>query len=311
MSDLPGTPLTRRNTTTTTKPKPTPKAAGKGAQGQLAQEKEIDAMYAAQPAGIGVKTPAKAAARGQLRPTANDTAVDLQAVLKRMEQIESELDRECEQNKKLQHNVTVLTEKTCHGNDAHMEEEEDTEDISTQPQKELMAEQEALSTEQETVAWLQEQLEQLDANGQEVTSDLVPRLKGTAGADWSIQEVMGLAGSEKKHGIYRALVRKIHDLTLNARIKWDSKWADIPASDKAKLFQVARDQHPYLKWWLNIPENYAYLKKKQANVVLSAKKKAKQKAAHSRKGKSKVTQADDEASDEDHQMDEGEDEDEN
>ena len=120
-----------------------------------------------------------------------------------------------------------------------------------------MAEREALSAERETVARLQEQLKQLDENEQEVTGDMVPRPKGTAGADWSIQEAMGLAGSEKKHGIYRALVvsinhnivpsyphlseqRQIRDLTLNARIKWDSKWADIPASDKAKLFQVVR-----------------------------------------------------------------------
>ena len=118
-----------------------------------------------------------------------------------------------------------------------------------------MAEREALRAKQETVARLQEQLKQLDENEQEVTGDMVPCPKGTAGADWSIQEAMGLAGSEKKHGIYRALVvsinhnivpsyphlskqRQIRDLTLNAHIKWDSKWADIPASDKAKLFQV-------------------------------------------------------------------------
>ena len=88
MSDLPGTPLTRRNTTTTAKSKPAPKAAGKAARGQLAQEKENYATHMAQPAGIGAKTPAKAAARSQLQPTANDASVDLQAILRRMERME-------------------------------------------------------------------------------------------------------------------------------------------------------------------------------------------------------------------------------
>jgi|SRR5271168_858333 len=32
--------------------------------------------------------------------------------------------------------------------------------------------------------------------------------------------------------------RVLRDLVLNARLKWDSAWSDIPAADKTKLFQV-------------------------------------------------------------------------
>lgn len=79
-----------------------------------------------------------------------------------------------------------------------------------QPVDKMRLEQEALTAERETVAQLQERLEHLEdgqAGGDGETSEtLIPRPKGTAGTHWSIQEAMGLAGSEKKHGIYKGLV---------------------------------------------------------------------------------------------------------
>ena len=32
--------------------------------------------------------------------------------------------------------------------------------------------------------------------------------------------------------------RNLRDLTLNARINWEVPWAQVPARDKAKLFEV-------------------------------------------------------------------------
>ncbi|KAF8955642.1 hypothetical protein BDZ97DRAFT_1609445, partial [Flammula alnicola] len=80
---------------------------------------------------------------------------------------------------------------------------------------------------------------------------MINRPKGTAGQHWSIQEAMGLAGSERKTDVYQGIQRNLRDLVHNARIRWQSPWNEIPASDKSKLFQVAREQHPLLKRYTN------------------------------------------------------------
>ena len=66
---------------------------------------------------------------------------------------------------------------------------------------------------------------------------------------------MGLAGSSKKYETYKGLQvrcpvhsrriptyqpfqRSLRDLTMNARISWEVPWAQVPARDKAKLFEV-------------------------------------------------------------------------
>ena len=38
--------------------------------------------------------------------------------------------------------------------------------------------------------------------------------------------------------------RNLRDLTLNARINWEVPWAQVPARDKAKLFEVVSCEHP-------------------------------------------------------------------
>lgn len=98
--------------------------------------------------------------------------------------------------------------------------------------------------------------------GQEAGTKSIPRPKGTAGTNFSIQEAMGLSGSTKKYETYKAIQvrmrcechaaigelvtltqmprsqRNLRDLAMNARINWEVPWAQVPARDKAKLFEV-------------------------------------------------------------------------
>jgi hypothetical protein len=119
-------------------------------------------------------------------------------------------------------------------------------------------------------------------NGGSNPDSQIPRPHGTAGTHFSIQEAMGLAGSQKRYETYKTIQvrvydpllvtshafdveqRNLRDLTLNARINWEVPWAQVPAREKAKLFEVvstdvkdyamrmldkylqARDQHPFL-----------------------------------------------------------------
>ncbi|KAH6909681.1 hypothetical protein BKA70DRAFT_1426098 [Coprinopsis sp. MPI-PUGE-AT-0042] len=143
-----------------------------------------------------------------------------------------------------------------------------------------------------------------------VEEGIVGRPSGTAGQDYSIQVKMGLAGSSKKNKIYQGLLRYMWDLGVRGGLDWQLPWADISATEKAKVFQVARKAHPFLKrfhndWateemlkqyfrnkrknayrngWLDVPAKYSHLKAnankrsqsgsrtKKAKVVLAAKK---------------------------------------
>jgi hypothetical protein len=67
---------------------------------------------------------------------------------------------------------------------------------------------------------------------------------------------MGLSGNTKKYETYKAiqvsryqkctvqreliwvLQRNLRDLAMNARINWEVPWAQVPARDKARLFEV-------------------------------------------------------------------------
>jgi hypothetical protein len=40
------------------------------------------------------------------------------------------------------------------------------------------------------------------------------------------------------------LQRNLRDLAMNARINWEVPWAEVPARDKAKLFDVVSCHHP-------------------------------------------------------------------
>ncbi|KAJ3494992.1 hypothetical protein NLJ89_g10700 [Agrocybe chaxingu] len=160
-------------------------------------------------------------------------------------------------------------------------------------------------------------------NANEVLETMTVRPKGTAGKDFSIQIAMGLAGSNKKGAKYTAILRSLRDLVLQSRINWELPWSQIPASEKSKLFQVARERHPVLKrymndWateeivkrymknkrahhyasgWLEVPEKYQYLKEnsskrdpngsrvKRAKAELAAKKSRKATRAAEKKGR--------------------------
>jgi hypothetical protein len=67
----------------------------------------------------------------------------------------------------------------------------------------------ALEKEQMQNAELQRQIEEMmtseNSAGRNMDSKPIPRPRGTAGTDFSIQEAMGLAGSAKKYETYKAI----------------------------------------------------------------------------------------------------------
>ncbi|KAI9433387.1 hypothetical protein H4582DRAFT_2082262 [Lactarius indigo] len=103
----------------------------------------------------------------------------------------------------------------------------------------------------------------------------------------SIQVGMGLADDKPR---YDAIRRFVRDLIGEAGINWELPWSDVPAVKKAKLYQAARKEIPYLakfandwptqvlamqllknkrghsyrRGYLDVPERYAYLKKNAA-----------------------------------------------
>ncbi|KAJ7760283.1 hypothetical protein DFH07DRAFT_957663 [Mycena maculata] len=118
----------------------------------------------------------------------------------------------------------------------------------------------------------------------------IARPPGSAGTNFNIRDSMGLGRTVKDGEQYRAILRNMRDLTLQAGINWESPWAQIPSEQKAKLFAVERERHPILKrfhndWateeivkqyiknrrnnayrhnWLEVPEKYKYLKSNAA-----------------------------------------------
>ncbi|KAG5640105.1 hypothetical protein DXG03_001208 [Asterophora parasitica] len=78
--------------------------------------------------------------------------------------------------------------------------------------------------------------------------DPIPRPKGSR---FNLQQAMGLGGSKKKRMTYKALVRHVRELTNQARINWETKWANIPPKEKADLFSVAKARHPFLGRFAN------------------------------------------------------------
>ncbi|KAG6835433.1 hypothetical protein H0H93_001518 [Arthromyces matolae] len=83
------------------------------------------------------------------------------------------------------------------------------------------------------------------------TIKMIPRPDGTAGHHFSIQEEMGLSGSAKKIGEYKALVRFIHQMTMQSRMNWEMPWTKIAPRDKANLFDVCRKEQPILARFVN------------------------------------------------------------
>lgn len=101
---------------------------------------------------------------------------------------------------------------------------------------------------------LQSQLASSKASN-DTTNDVasIPRPSGTAGTHFSIQEAMGLAGTDKKDLMYHALQvrlplsktavtykniqRRIHDLVGFCKIDYQQTWKQIPAKKKSQLFE--------------------------------------------------------------------------
>jgi hypothetical protein len=116
----------------------------------------------------------------------------------------------------------------------------------------------ALEDERAKNAELRKRIEDLTDkphDGHNAGVAVIPRPHGTAGTNFSIQEAMGLSGSTKKYETYKGIQvrwagttcgrrrsyspqRNLRDLAMNARINWEVPWAQVPARDKAKLFEV-------------------------------------------------------------------------
>ncbi|EAU85505.1 hypothetical protein CC1G_06406 [Coprinopsis cinerea okayama7 len=128
--------------------------------------------------------------------------------------------------------------------------------------------------------------------------------------NFSIQVAMGLAGSEKKHSIYQALVRAIKHISGQSPLQYHLTWAENSNEDKVRVFRKCREAHPFLRrfhndwateairkqWfknrggnayangYLEVPPKYAYVKDnaakrnpngsrvKKSKIVLAKKK---------------------------------------
>ncbi|KAJ2927333.1 hypothetical protein H1R20_g9764, partial [Candolleomyces eurysporus] len=146
--------------------------------------------------------------------------------------------------------------------------------------------------------------------GQDTEEEDIPQPAGTAGTTFSIQVAMGLVSMVKKHQVYQTILRTVKDLAMCSGMSWELPWSQIPAAEKAKVFQIACEQHPFLKrfhnyWatkeiikqyfknkqghhyqngWLDVPKKYSHLannshkhstsgsRVKKAKVILVAKK---------------------------------------
>ncbi|KAH9049188.1 hypothetical protein EDB83DRAFT_2317255 [Lactarius deliciosus] len=146
----------------------------------------------------------------------------------------------------------------------------------------IMVETEKVREELKALKAQKEALTQEITEASAVAAASLPKIerpsKGT-----NIQNGMGLSDDKPR---YHAIRHLVMDLVAAAGINWEVRWAEIPASKKAKLYQAARDQVPYLKrfsndWatealakqllknkrghsyrsgYLEVPEKYAYLK---------------------------------------------------
>ncbi|KAJ3501991.1 hypothetical protein NLJ89_g9088 [Agrocybe chaxingu] len=239
----------------------------------------------------------------------NDPMAVFGAIMERVKQIEEELERERVAKKHLEDQVQEYMRKE--------NEVDDTEEALEQAKWEKKYEemQKKMEEDRQLIASLCARYPNTDISdfgphANDVLETMTTRPKVTAGKDFSIQIAMGLAGSNKKNDKYTAILRSLRDLVLQSRINWELPWTEIPAGEKAKLFQVARERHPVLKrymndWateeivkrymknkrshhyssgWLDVPEKYKYLKDnsskrdpngsrvKRAKAELAAKK---------------------------------------
>ncbi|CAA7267807.1 unnamed protein product [Cyclocybe aegerita] len=182
--------------------------------------------------------------------TSADPLLVMGAIMQRIKEMEDELAHEREAKKHLEEQVQDFLRKE---NEVDVAEEAAEQARWEKKYEEL---QKTMEKDRQLIADLRKQFPNVDIsdfgpNTNNILKTMVAHPKGTAGKDFSIQVSMGLAGSTKKHAKYTAILRSLRDLVLQSRINWELPWAQIPASKKAKLFQVAREHHPVLKRYMN------------------------------------------------------------
>ncbi|KAF5309635.1 hypothetical protein D9758_018933 [Tetrapyrgos nigripes] len=112
--------------------------------------------------------------------------------------------------------------------------------------------------------------QQLQAAPPSTDTATIPRPRGTAGKDFSIQVAMNLAGSVAKDVKYKALQRRVKDLVGHARVPYDIPWKDVAVQTKSLLFEAARQDQPFLRRyqndWATEELSKQYLKNKRKNA---------------------------------------------
>ncbi|KAH9012177.1 hypothetical protein EDB84DRAFT_1645184 [Lactarius hengduanensis] len=154
--------------------------------------------------------------------------------------------------------------------------------VAEEDENDIMAQMEKAKEELKALKAQKEALTKEITEASTVAAASLPKIerprRGT-----NIQDGMRLSDDKPR---YHAIRRLVTDLVAAAGINWEVRWADIPASKKAKLYQAAREQAPYLKrfsndWatealakqllknkrghsyrsgYLEVPAKYAYLK---------------------------------------------------
>ncbi|KAH9041067.1 hypothetical protein EDB85DRAFT_2140240 [Lactarius pseudohatsudake] len=181
---------------------------------------------------------------------------------------------------------------------------------------------EELRTLEAQKAAISKEIAQAEASAAVATSE--PKIRRPP-REVNIQAGMGLADDAPR---YHAIRRCVTDLIGEAGINWELPWPQVPAVKKAKLYQAARKEIPYLAkfendWptkelamqlmknkrnhsyrcgYLEVPKQYAYLKQNAA--------KKKRGARGSRSTRASTPQSDGSDSDEDGGTDDSADRDE-
>ncbi|KAI9458327.1 hypothetical protein BJY52DRAFT_1223446 [Lactarius psammicola] len=106
------------------------------------------------------------------------------------------------------------------------------------------------------IAKAKEELKMLEAQKEAIAKEIsdssamtasVPKI-GRPPRGTSIQAGMGLLNNKPKYDAIRRLVR---DLIGEAGINWELPWSEVSAIKKAKLYQTAREEAPFLKKFVN------------------------------------------------------------
>ncbi|THU81295.1 hypothetical protein K435DRAFT_873507 [Dendrothele bispora CBS 962.96] len=137
--------------------------------------------------------------------------------------------------------------------------EDEDEELAGAKDKDQEAENRARKRRRENLEQLVEkrrrpnQLPTSSGHPTEDNTSKIPKPKGQAGKDYSLQVKMGLSKSTKGRLRYNSILRSVRDAVSESRIAWQKAWSEISASEKAILFTVLtvhirqlRERHPIL-----------------------------------------------------------------